>query len=263
MKRVLVYLSVLASLSFGLYSCDSNDEQKSSKLQIWLTDAPGDFQEVNIDIEDVQVHVGEGENESGWKSLDVNRGIYNLLELTNGLETLLGNSELPPGKISQVRLVLGEHNTIKVGGETFDIQTPSASQSGLKIQIHETLMAGITYKVLLDFDAARSIVETGNDNYILKPVIRAVTEAQDGAIKGIVNPIASHPAIYVINNADTIASSSPDDTGHFLIRGLAPGSYEVAFFPDTTVYQIATKENTSVSLGEVTDLGTVEILNVE
>jgi hypothetical protein len=263
MKKVIIYLSVLASLSFGLYSCDSNDEEKSSKLQIWLTDAPGDFQEVNIDIEDVQVHVGEGENESGWKSLNVNRGVYNLLELTNGLETLLGNTELPPGKISQVRLVLGDHNTIKVGGETFDIQTPSAQQSGLKIQIHETLTAGITYKVVLDFDAARSIVENGNGTYILKPVIRSVTQAQDGAIKGVVNPAPSHPAIYVIDNADTIASSTPDSTGHFLIRGLDPGSYQVAFFPDTTVYQIATEANAIVTLGEVTDLGTIEILAAE
>jgi hypothetical protein len=265
MKKLIFYLSVLVGLSFGLYSCDLNEEEKSSSLQIWLTDAPGDFQEVNVDIKDVQIHYGEGEGEAGWKSINVNAGIYNLIELTNGLETLLGNIEIPPGKISQIRLVLGNRNTIRVNDQLYDLLTPSSEQSGLKIQVHETLTAGITYKVLLDFDAALSVVETGNGGYILKPVIRSMTEAQDGAIKGVVNPAAAHPAIFVVDNvnhADTIASTFSDEAGNFLIRGLSAGNYHVAFVPDTT-YQITSRDNVSVTVGEVTDLGTISIEEAE
>jgi hypothetical protein len=143
LKTVKLFLIGLTTVF--LVSCDS--DEKTAKVQISLTDAPGDYQEVNVDIQGVEVHVGEDEN-SGWKSLAVDKGVYNLLELTNGLDTLLGEIEIPAGKISQVRLILGDENTIKVNGEVFDLGTPSAQQSGLKLQVHQTLAEGITYKIL-------------------------------------------------------------------------------------------------------------------
>lgn len=247
----MMFLSV-----FFLMACDSDD--KNARIQVWLTDAPGDFEEVNVNIENVQVHVGDGESESGWRTLNVNKGVYNLLELTNGLDTLLGEIEIPAGKISQIRLVLGEGNTIKVGGKIFDLSTPSAQQSGLKLQVHETLLEGVTYKILIDFDAARSIVLTGNGQYKLKPVIRTVTEAMDGAIKGIVAPKEISTAIYAISGTDTVASTFNDPAGAFLIRGLAAGTYNVVFVPGGS-YQTIQKSNVSVSLGAVTDLGVVTL----
>lgn len=50
------------------------------------------------------------------------------------------------------------------------------------------MIDGIEYKLWLDFDAGRSVVEIGNGNYILKPVIRIYSEATSGAIKGSVLP---------------------------------------------------------------------------
>jgi len=70
-------------------------------------------------------------------------------------------------------LVLGENNTIGVDGEIYDLETPRAQTSGLKIQIHAELEADQSYKILLDFDADNSIIETGNGKYKLKPVINA------------------------------------------------------------------------------------------
>lgn len=247
---LLVYVAAF------LIACDSNE--KTARIQVWLTDAPGDFEQVNIDIEDVEVHVGDSESESGWKTLSVNKGIYNLLELTNGLDTLLGETEIPAGKISQIRLKLGDGNTIKVKGEVFDLSTPSGQQSGLKLQVHETIAEGITYKILIDFDAARSIVQTGNGAYKLKPVIRTITEAQDGAIKGVVDPKEAFPAVYAINGLDTLATTFSDSTGSFLLRGLAAGTYNVVLVP-RSVYSITEKENVAVSVGAVTDLGTIVI----
>jgi hypothetical protein len=253
LKTVKLFLIGLTTVF--LVSCDS--DEKTAKVQISLTDAPGDYQEVNVDIQGVEVHVGEDEN-SGWKSLAVDKGVYNLLELTNGLDTLLGEIEIPAGKISQVRLILGDENTIKVNGEVFDLGTPSAQQSGLKLQVHQTLAEGITYKILLDFDVARSIVTTGNGSYKLKPVIRTITEAQDGAIKGIVVPAESTPAIYAISGIDTVGTTYTDASGHFLIRGLPTGSYVVSFEPNVK-YLSTQKEGVQVSVGSVTDLGTVTL----
>jgi hypothetical protein len=254
MKKVLGLLMIgLAVLT--LPGCES--DSKNARIEVWLTDAPGDYKEVNVEILGVEVHRADGDNDSGWQSLDVDGGVYNLLELTNGLDTLLGTIEIPAGKISQIRLKLGDDNTIKVGSETFDLSTPSAQQSGLKLQVHKTLAEGITYKILLDFDVARSILQTGNGSYKLKPVIRTIAEAQDGAIKGSVDPLTT-PAIYAISGLDTLGTTYADATGNFLIRGLASGTYDVVLEPNSE-FVTTTKEDVSVTLGSVTDVGVVVI----
>jgi len=239
-----------------MFSCSS--EEKNAKIEVWLTDAPGDYQQVNIDVQGVEIHADDGNQQNGWKSLDIKKGVYNLLELTNGLDTLLGTLEMPYGKISQLRLKLGENNTLKVNNQTVNLNVPSGQQSGLKLQVHQTLEEGITYKILLDFDVARSIVVTGNSSYKLKPVIRTITEAQNGAIKGVVSPKESTPAIYAINGADTLATTFSDENGAFLLRGLVAGSYKVTFVPKAG-YTPTAKENVSVTVGNVTDLGTVSM----
>jgi len=92
-------------------------------LEVRLTDSPGDYQEVNIDIQDVQVNPET--SESGWQSLNIKKGIYNLLNLANGLDTLLGIALLPVGHLSQIRLVLGTNNTLKMNDQIIALTTPS------------------------------------------------------------------------------------------------------------------------------------------
>lgn len=258
MKRIIFPFVILGLMIVWLAGCGESDS-RPARIQVWLTDAPGDFQEVNIDLQAVEVHVGDDDSESGWLSLPTEKGIYNLLELTNGIDTLIGDIEVPAGKISQIRLKLGDNNSIKVSDEVFDLTTPSAQQSGLKLQIHQTLEPGITYKILLDFDVARSVLLTGSGKYILKPVVRTITEAQDGAIKGVVTPKESTPAVYAIMNADTLGTTFCDSTGHFLIRGLPSGSYSVSIDPSGG-FQPVVRENVTVTLGSVTDIGVVTIL---
>jgi hypothetical protein len=260
-NKVLFTLMIIGSLITWLTAC-SDSETTTSKVEVWLTDSPGDYQEVNIDVVGVEVHVGDDDTESGWISLPTTEGVYNLLELTNGIDTLLGEIEVPAGKISQIRLILGNNNSIKVGGENHPLSTPSAQQSGLKLQVHQTLNAGITYKILLDFDVARSIVLTGNGTYKLKPVIRTIAEAQDGAIKGIVLPKEATAAVYAIMNSDTLGTTFCDSTGHFLIRGLPSGMYKVSVDPSSD-FQPTTKESVIVTLGIITDVGTIEVIEME
>jgi hypothetical protein len=250
MKRIVGFFL----LSFFWLACNNDDQ--TARLNVRLTDAPGDYEAVNIDIQDVQINSSEGN--SGWVSLDVEKGVYNLLELTNGLDTLLATAELPAGRVSQIRLVLGSNNTVKVGGETKSLSTPSAQQSGLKLNLKATLVEGVTYTITLDFDAARSIVKTGNGSYHLKPVIRALQEATSGAIKGTVEPIESAPAVFAIAGTDTVATAYTDGAGKFILRGVPAGTYKVSFNPKEG-FSPVTKENVSVSVGSVTDLGKVTI----
>lgn len=254
-KQLLSWL-ICAAILFFTTAC--TDDEKNAKLQVWLTDAPGDYEEVNVDVQGVEIHSSETDNGTGWKSLDVNEGVYDLRKLTNGLDTLLGELEIPAGRISQIRLILGNDNTIKIGGQYYGLATPSGQQSGLKLQVHEVLTEGITYKILLDFDVARSVVQRGNGAYLLKPVIRTITEAQDGAIKGLIDPAESTPAIYAIIGEDTLGTTYSNDAGEFLIRGLAAGSYTVSFDPNSN-YQSIQKTNVNVQIGTVTDMGVVTI----
>jgi hypothetical protein len=231
-----------------------------ARVQLHLTDAPAAYQEVNVDIQGAEVHANDGNQGSGWQSLNINAGVYNLLDLTNGLDVLLGETVLPAGKISQLRLVLGENNTLKVDGQVSPLSTPSGMQSGLKVQIHQDLEAGITYKILLDFEAALSVVPAGSGKYNLKPVIRATTEAQDGAIKGSVNPAASSPVVYAYLGADTEATTSTqaDESGNFLIKGLAAGTYRLVLVP-VEGFQQTEVSDVNVTIGNVTDVGVVQI----
>jgi hypothetical protein len=252
MKKVFLLSFALVSLLFT--SCQ---EEKNARIEVWLTDDPGDYQQVNIDLQAVEIHTNETADERGWQSLDVTPRVYNLLDLTNNRETFLGDLDLPSGRISQIRLKLGENNTVKVNDSAHPLNTPSAQQSGLKLQVHQVLAEGITYKILLDFDAAKSVVATGANSYILKPVIRAITEAQNGAIKGTVKP-AGIVSISALKGSETITTTASDESGNFLIRGLDAGSYTIVFDPSGDTPDVE-KTDVAVTVGEVTDLGVVEI----
>ena len=251
MKIGFVALMGLLTLVFASCSNDNN-----ARLEVRLTDSPGDFEEVNIDIQEVKVNSSDGN--SGWQSLEIEPGVYNILELTNGIDTLLGAIELPAGKIHQIRLVLGNENSVKIDGVTYPISTPSAQQSGLKLNLQANLTEGITYRILLDFDAARSVVEHGNQTYSLKPVIRAIEEATSGAIRGTISPVDATPAVYAIVGSDTVGTAFTDEAGKFLIKGLDPGTYFVSFIPKEG-YTAVDKTDVMVTVGNVTDLGIVEI----
>jgi len=243
--------AVIFLMSFFLSSC-SNDEG-TARLQVRLTDAPGDYQAVNIDIQGVEVH-----SEGGWKALDVEEGIYDLLELSNGLDTLLGTAVLPAGSISQIRLILGDNNSVMVDDVINPLSTPSAQQSGLKLNMHVQLKAGILYVITLDFDAACSIVKAGNGTYSLKPVIRVLSDATTGAISGTTAPLEAAPAVYAIQGIDTVATTYTDDLGKFLLQGIPAGTYVVSFSP-TAGYVSQQKENVIVTIGNTTDLGVITI----
>jgi len=251
MKKLL--FSMTAFLAVAFMSCE---EDKNARLEVWLTDAPARYEAVKVDVQGVEIHSNENDNDRGWQSLNITPQIYDLLTLTNGEEAKLGDLELPGGRVSQIRLILGDNNTVVVDGTEHPLATPSAQQSGLKLQLNQVLSEGVTYKLVLDFDAARSIVETGDGTYSLKPVIRVFSEATTGAIKGVVDP-AGEVNITVKSGDEVVATTISNEDGGFLIRGLGEGSYTVEFeSPEGGTPVVKTIE---VSVGEVADLGTVTL----
>ena len=256
MKK-LMYLLAFTGL-LGLLSCSSNDGFQST-LHVKLVDAPADYEAVNIEILSVSINYGSENEESGWTDLETNSGIYNLLDLTAGNEVLLVSNEVPSATISQIRLLLGDNNSVVVDGEIFSLITPSGQQSGVKLNLHQSFEEGLDYTIVLDFDAARSVVDNPV-KYILKPVIRASMEALNGAIKGIVNPSDANAVIYAIQEEDIVASTYPNEEGMFMLRGIEEGVYTVSIdLPDDGLFVDEVIEDVNVNIGEITDLETINL----
>jgi hypothetical protein len=218
-----------------------------------LTDAPGSFDAVILSIKSVVVVTDLGE-----QTIAVSGNPINILNFRLGKDTLLAAQDIPSGTIQQIRLVLNDSgNVVVVNGVTYALATPSGQTSGVKLNVHDNLVAGIDYTLKLDFDAAQSIVLTGNGKYILKPVIRAIPAAVSGALTGMVSPIASYPKVYAIMGTDTVGTLA-DATGKFYFPGLAAGTYNVNFVP-VSPYVSKTVSNVTVSTGVVQNMGTVTI----
>lgn len=264
MKK-LSFLGLIVGFLFLAVSCDS-EKEGTGRIVVRLTDNPGDYEAVNVDIQDIQVKASDEEGENGWISLPgVNKGVYNLLELTNGTETVLTNSEYPSGRIEQLRLILGNNNSVVVNETTFPIATPSAQQTGLKLLLNADLISGITYSVLLDFDAARSVVKLGNGGYLLKPVINAIAEAQEGAISGMIDPTGVQTAIFVLSGTDTLRSAYCNaSSGQFFVGGLPAGIFKVTFEPgEESGYESKAIDAVTVSTGQINELGTITLDEAE
>jgi len=254
MKTSGLYRSGLAgvatALIFALFSCSSDEK---STMRVHLTDAPGNFDAVYIDVQEVNIHTSS----NGWQTMNVNTGIYNLLDFTNGMDTLLGTATVPSGMVSQMRLVLGSNNSVVADGNSHPLTVPSGQTSGLKFNVHENLEPGLTYDIWIDFDAGRSIVHTGNDTYILKPVIRTYTQANSGGIKGIVSPLNVQTYVMAVAGGDTLGTYA-DASGNFLIAGAPAGTYTVTF--TAAGFQVQLVNGVVVTVGNVTDMGTIVML---
>ena len=161
-------LIAIISITACIFVISCKKESGSTTLKVKLTDAPAAYDEVNVDIREVNIKV-DGDS-AAWISLPTATGIYNLLEYQDGVDTLISQAVITGAVIKEVRLVLGSENTIKVGSESFPLVIPSGSESGLKIKMNKTLNGGIDY-LTLDFDAALSVSQEAS-GYKLRPVVR-------------------------------------------------------------------------------------------
>lgn len=158
---------ILTAALFILFSSCKKESSGYSTLNVRLTDAPADYQEVNVDLESVTVKLAD----ESWVQLEAVPGVYNLLGLQNGVDTLIATELLPKGTIKEIRLVLGSNNTIVANGVSYPLVIPSGSESGLKIKVDKKLASSIE-TLIIDFDAALSVHEEGTGDYKLRPVLK-------------------------------------------------------------------------------------------
>ena len=251
MKKT-IFMTFVFAMAITLNSCSSDSSSsKNYPYKVSMTDAPGPYSEVNVDIQSVEVTGNNGQT----VLLNTTAGIYNLLDFTNGVSVLLATSVLNDAKVQQIRLILGPNNTIVKDGITYPLSTPSAEQSGLKLQVHQTLVADIDNTILIDFDANTSIVETGSGTYKLKPVLRTVVTAVTGNITGSVTPAGTLAMVSATSTTTGLVyTSSADATGNFKIVGLPAGVYTFTITPALPSLPV-TVSNVNVQVGVNTNAG--------
>ncbi len=174
-KYAFSFLFSVSAMVLIIASCtkDKSNDNSTTTLQIRLTDGPTNLAEVNVDIKEINVKFSDDSTGSkGWVSMPTNGGVYNLLGLQNGVDTLLASLILPKDILKEIRFVLGSNNSIKdTFGVVYPLTIPSGSESGLKIKVNKKLSATLE-TLLIDFDAALSVKREGNGDYKLRPVLK-------------------------------------------------------------------------------------------
>ena len=158
--RKLILLAFIVTLL--LWGCTSSDGTGNFKL--YLTDQPIDeAEEIWVTISEINVQ----KEDVGFITLWSVEKTYDLLKLREEKE-LIADVTLDEGKYTQIRLVVVS-GRIVIDGDTHEMKVAS---SEVKIPFVFNVMEDGATKILLDFEADRSIHVVSAEQYILRPVIR-------------------------------------------------------------------------------------------
>lgn len=257
---LVVFLSFFAAALFIFGCSDSTStETRQGQIKITMIDAPAGYDEVNIVVTRVEVHKAGGDSNSGWFVINDIPATYDLLTLRNGASVVLGNHPLDAGHYTQIRLIIGAGSNIVVNGITYPLEIPGGVQTGIKLNHQFEIQSGLLYELLLDFDAERSIVFTGNGQYKLKPVIRLVPIVISGTISGNINPLSAAGFVYAISGTDTALTVAEPINGSFMLMALLQQTYRVEVFSADPAYNDTTITNVIVIAQQNTNLGTINL----
>lgn len=213
-------------------------------LRFAVTDALScGYDQVNVTLQKVRVHQSAtaADTDSGWSEVVLTpEKRVDLLTLTNGVLEELGQTSLPAGKYTQLRLVLAANtpaaplanSVVPTGGAETALDTPSAAQSGLKLNVDIDVPAGQLADFVIDFDACKSVVRRGNSGrFNLKPVIRVIPRLADAGLRvvGYVAPAIANTATQVSLqlNGVPVKATAPDASGTFVLYPVPVGSYDL------------------------------------
>jgi hypothetical protein len=260
--------ATMAALTLAACGGGGGGSAGEGTLRMSITDQPTCYEHVFITVTKVRVHTNgsAGDNDAGWHEMVLaTPKRIDLLNLTNGVLEELGSMPLPAGTYSQVRLVLAEttgqqlDNAVQpIGGQLVQLKTPSAQQSGLKLQVHFTVEENKIIDLVADVDACKSVVRAGNSGqFILRPVV-SVTPKFVTAIQGYVSTTMSlnGTSVSAQQNGTIVRSTVPDATGKFVLAYLPEGSYNVVITSDNRATGVVTQVPVSLAASVTTLNGT-------
>lgn len=274
MKNIitLVVLAILP-VSVIFYSCQKDisgstttDPDKPHGVTIYLTDHQTPiFDSVFIDLQRLEVKLEDDTlPNSGWVSLAINPGVYNILRFRNGLDTLFATGTLPNARVKKIKLVLGTQNSAMKDGQSFPLRVKDEDREVIANLDNSNFEITSSGQVLfwIDFDAGNSIQVdnsgSGNNNgYRLKSHIKIFTRSSSGRIEGRVLPRAADAIVKAVIGADTATAIPDDDDGEFKIVGLNAGTYKVIIdgqngYSDTTINNVIVRNREDTHLPVIT-----------
>ncbi|HUZ61913.1 MAG TPA: DUF4382 domain-containing protein [Hanamia sp.] len=204
--------------------------------------------------QDSQDNNNSGDHYGKWDTLSITPQVYDLLKLTNGMDTLAANSFARVGKITKIRITLGPNDTL---------WTDSTHSYQLTLCDHEPyIYARVTNNTIdtltngqailhIDFNVAKSI-NYDDGLYCFEPKISCYNDNNTGQLAGIVKPGAAYPSIMIYNGTDT-AYAMPEEDGEFKILGIIPAIYNV-LYKATAPYKDTLINNVQIIAGQTTPM---------
>ena len=254
-KNLVLAALMFIATSWALISCQKNASSEpaaagTQNLSLYLTDGPGLFDKVLIDIRSVKVlvdtskdtrkHDNDDWDRRGsddqkkdssfvWENLNITPGVYDILKFRNGADTILAAKGITKGAIRLIKIEIGTNNSVVKDSVTYPVGLPAGVLNYvlIKLQGHECeeYIPGKS-RLWLDFDITRSILQESNGKFYLRPVFHFYTVSTTGSVAGRVLPKEAFPVVTVFNGTDT-SYAIPDKDGYFKVRGIKDGVYSV------------------------------------
>ena len=175
--RSLKKLIFLLIIVFNLQNCS---KESLNEFDSATTISVKQYDEVWIEITDVLIKVIDNESVPNcWLSLkSADKEIYNRVDITRTSDfNLTTGINIPSGIIYEIKLVIGEGNSLVIDGKSMDLNTNAIYQSESASRIEKNLKSNKHYRFNLEFDTDNSILESPiEDYYILQPSIRTTME---------------------------------------------------------------------------------------
>lgn len=141
---------------------------QAGTLEVRVTDAPKyDVSAVNITVANIEI--SKSETETSWIGIVEENKSFDLLKL-RGVEEVLGSKKIDTGHYTQIRMDV-KYVSVTVDGIPQNAKLPGEK---LKLVGSFTVEDGKTTTLTLDIDADKSIVITGKDTVIFKPVVKII-----------------------------------------------------------------------------------------
>jgi len=287
--RPFIALITIVAITFTACKKSSSDEFSAvgqQTVSLYMTDAPVAYNQVLIDIKSVQVLVDTSKNTRRndtcnferigedhhnrrddkkdaamvWEDLGVRAGIYDILQLRNGVDTLLANKTVVNGAIRMIKLELGTQNSVMVDSVVYPLQLPATANPYVLVKLKgDELDEYLPRKsrLWLDFDLANSIVKERNGQYYLRPFFKPFIVKNTASITGVIAPKDAKATVTVYNTTDTTLAI-PNHDGKFKIRGLKEGSYTV-IINSSNGYATKTINNITVTKTKEAELGVITL----
>jgi hypothetical protein len=257
--RKLIIISVI-----GLFfACTNEGNRNQALINVFMVDAPGDFDAAIIEVLGVEVSItggrtGEGTQTFFLPNLAANRQV-NVSALIGGEQFLIGRDEVPVGQVTEMKLLLGMNNLVRREGASIPLRFRSSDLQEVSVQTNFVLNPGISHDLFIDFDVQRSITGRAGEEFFLNPVIRAFSSSNTGLISGTIRPAGQRAVLYAIQNRDTLTSTvSIESSGLFQLRGLS-GTFTIGIVPFNNTLRRDSLVNIVVTPQTVTQAGTINL----